>query len=91
MDVLFRGRVQILLARLVYNCLIDGLSKEALVETTQAVLLVCFINDFDEVSLFKQSDGFFHSFRIAGALCKRRDEFKGIKLELFAEDRGSLE
>ena len=67
--------MQILLARLVYNGLIDGLSKEALVETTQAVLLVCFINDFDKVSLFKQPDGFFHSFRIAGALGKRRDEF----------------
>ena len=60
--------MQVFFAGLVDEDLIDGLAKEALVEATQAILLVCFINYLNEVSLFKQSDGFFNAFRIACTL-----------------------
>ena len=59
LDKLFCGTVQVLLARLVDEDLVDGLTEEALVEAAHAVFLVCLVNYLDEVALFKQSDRFF--------------------------------
>lgn len=44
--------MQIPLARLIQQNLVSRLPQEALVEATYAVLLICFINDLDEVTLF---------------------------------------
>ena len=83
--------MQIFLARLVNDRLIDRLSQEALVEPAQGILLVRFIDDFDEISLFKQSDGILYSFGSVGALGERRDKLQGVELELLTKDRGGLE
>ena len=53
LDKLFSGTVQVLLARLVDENLVDRLPKEALVEAANAVFLVRLVNYLDEVALLK--------------------------------------
>ena len=68
LDKLFCGTVQVLLARLVDEDLVDGLPEEALVEAAHAVFLVRLVNYLDEVALLKQSDRFFDPLGVAPTL-----------------------
>ena len=68
MDKLFCGAVQVLLARLVDEDLVDGLPQEALVEAAHAVFLVCFVHYLDKVALLKQPDRIFDSLGVVSTL-----------------------
>ena len=64
LDVLLRALVDVPLATLVDEHLVDGLAQEALVEAADAVSLVSLVNYLDKVSLLEQANSFLDTLRI---------------------------
>ena len=56
LDIRLRLVVQIFLARLIDEDLVNRLAEEAPVEAAQRVPVVRLVHNFDEVSLLKQTD-----------------------------------
>ena len=74
MEVLFSRSMQIFLAAFEQDRLVDRFTEQALVESTKAVFGVCFVQNFDEIGLFKQFKTLFD------VLCRRIHLTHGLNL-----------